>query len=90
LPSAIAKLCGLTSRSNNISEQDRGEDALYLTRMLGAGEEFLNLTEDRLNITDKDQMVVTLQLHKFRLGDLGCNVSPLFDIDVSVAAAVQN
>ena len=66
------------------------KDTFYLTRTPGASEEVLDLVEYSIDLTDKNQVVLAIQLHKLGVGDLGCNLSSLLNVSVTVSASMQD
>jgi len=56
-PSSVSEATGALSRSHDVGEQHGGEDAVMLGRRANAGEEFLDLIENRIRISDVRQVI---------------------------------
>src|SRR5579859_2136525 len=89
-PPPISELLCSAGGLHDVGEQNRGQYAIRVWPVSYAGQEFLNLVEDRILAADPRQMVITWQLHVFRAGDLACHPATSADIDVPIAGPVQD
>ena len=88
-PTTIAERRRALRRSDDIGEQDRREDTFLFRHRARPGEELLYVIDDRVCVSDTDEVVHAWQLHKPRAGNLLGHVAGLLDAYYPVVSSVQ-
>src|ERR1700686_11157 len=89
-PGFIAQRCRPCSRPDDVGEQDGGEDAIGLGSWPNAREECLDLVDPLGLVSAPGEVIRSGKLEELCIWDTSRDVSPLFDVRVAVAGAVQD
>ena len=73
-----------------LAAQQRGEDAVGVDARARAGQEALDLVEQRVLVADEGQVVVARQLDELRAGDQARDVAAFLDQQAPVARAMED
>ena len=88
-PAGVAEPGGVAGRADDVAEQDRQQLALRRAAP-AAGEELLDLAEQRGAVADARQVVDALELDVPRAGDVLGDVARVAHVDQAVAHAVED
>jgi hypothetical protein len=67
-PRLVAEDVGAIRGAHDVAEHDRGEDAIVLRRRPDAGQELLDLVDDRIGVPGVGQVVDARELHELAPG----------------------
>ena len=90
LPCAIADRAGTLGRLDDVGKQHRREDAVVLGGRPDAGQELLDLVEDRARVAEIGKMVHPRELHELRPLDLVGQVASLTGIAIDVVSSLKH
>ena len=86
----VPELRGALGRGDDVGEEDRRERAVGIGPVAGAGEELLDLVDDRLPGPKPDEVVVTRENGELRPVDLLGEVAAQLDWDGKVTLPVHD
>src|SRR5438105_3122819 len=89
-PALVPELRGALGRGDDVGEEDRRERAVGIGPVAGAGEELLDLVDDRLPGPKPDEVVVTRENGELRPVDLLGEVAAQLDWDGKVTLPVHD
>src|SRR3954453_16583967 len=87
-PGVVTDMRDTFRRADNICKEHGCEQSLPLAHVLRAGQELLNLVENRIAITQPRRMNLAWKFDKLRTRNVACKVTGMFDIDDRIARPV--
>ena len=79
-PGVIAELADAFRRADDVGEEDRRQHPVCLRRRPGAGDELLDLIDDRILILGPPGVIGAGKLDQPRARDVGRDVASLLDV----------
>lgn len=85
-PALVSHLGGSLCRGDDVGEQDRRQGTIGVAPVTGAGQELLDLVDDRLPVPDPDEVIPAWEDGQLRPRDLLCEIPTEFDRNKAVLA----
>jgi hypothetical protein len=89
-PRLVAEDVGAIRGAHDVAEHDRGEDAIVLRRRPDAGQELLDLVDDRIGVPGVGQVVDARELHELRPRDVCGEVSRVARVAEGIIQALED
>ena len=90
VPAPVAEPRRVLGRADDVGEHDRRQDPVRIADAARAGDELLDLVEQRVRVADEVDVVVAGQLDVARARYVLGQVAGVGDVDQAVAAAVHD
>ena len=89
-PLAIPELCRALGGSDDIREQDRGENAIRIRRWPDTGDEVLDLDEEGVGVRTEEDVIAAWEFDILRVRNDASHVPTSADLDRPIAGAVDD